>query len=194
MKGISYMVANELGSQGIIQREDVDKCKYGLEVMLSSLLEILSILLFSVFVGNFFETVLLFVAFIPLRIYAGGYHANTKLKCYFISVAVYLVFTIIIYTLPQELYWLINMICTIFSSIIVFAVAPIVHSNKLINAIEKKYYRKFSTIIVVTETAIILVLSIFFPIRIIGISLALGQVFVSLSMVAAIVKKRLCNK
>ncbi len=194
MKGISDNIATELGSQGIIQKEDVDKCKYGLEVMLSSLLEILSILIFSVFIGNFFETVLLFAAFIPLRIYAGGYHANTKLKCYLVSVMVYVMFTIITNTLFRELYLLISVICTVFSLTMVFASAPIVHHNKSVNDIERKYYRKFSIIIALTETTIILALTISFPFSKIGLSLALGQISVSLSMAASIIKQQLCNK
>lgn len=194
MKGISDSIATELSSQGIIQKEDVDKCKYGLEVMLSSLLEILSILLLSVFVGNFLETLLLFAAFIPLRVYAGGYHANTKLKCYLISVAVYTVFTVTTYILPEELYLLISVLCTVFSLTMVFITAPIVHHNKSVNDIERKYYRKFSIIIVMAETMIILVTTAIFPVSKIGISLALGQFSVSLSMLVVVVKQQLCNK
>lgn len=194
MKGISDSIATELSSQGIIQKEDVDKCKYGLEVMLSSLLEILSILLLSVFVGNFLETLLLFAAFIPLRVYAGGYHANTKLKCYLISVAVYTVFTVTTYILPEELYLLISVLCTVFSLTMVFNTAPIVHHNKSVNDIERKYYRKFSIIIVMAETMIILVTTAILPVSKIGISLALGQFSVSLSMLVVVVKQQLCNK
>ena len=66
MKGISNSIATELGAQGIIQEEDIDKCRYGLEVFISSVLEIVSLLFVALFVGNFLEVVLLFAAFIPL--------------------------------------------------------------------------------------------------------------------------------
>lgn len=194
MKSISDNITTKLESQGIIQKEDVDKCKYGLEVMLSSLFEILSILIFSVFIGNFLETVLLFASFIPLRIYAGGYHANTKLKCYLISVAVYIIFTLVLYILPRELYLWINVICAVFSITMVIKFAPIVHHNKSVNDIERKYYRKFSIIIVLMETMIILIATAIVPFDKIGISLSLGQFSVSISMLMAIVEQWLYNK
>ena len=193
MKGISNSIATELGAQGIIQEEDIDKCRYGLEVFISSVLEIVSLLFVALFVGNFLETVLLFAAFIPLRIYAGGYHANTKLKCYLISVAVYILFTVIMYILPQELYLTVSVLCTLLSLMMVFTSAPIIHYNKSVNDMEKTYYRKFSVVIVLTETVIILLLSISFLNSKIGISLALGQAAVSLSMIAAIIKQKLCK-
>ena len=193
MKGISSSIATELGAQGIIQEEDIDKCRYGLEVFISSVIDIASLLLVAVFVGNFFEIVLLFAAFIPLRIYAGGYHANTKLKCYLISVAVYILFTVIMYILPQELYLTVSVLCMLLSLMMVFTSAPIIHYNKSVNDIERIYYRKFSVVIVLTETVIILLLAILLPNSKIGISLAFGQAAVSLSMIAAIIKQKLCK-
>ena len=85
MKNISSEIADMLWNQGIIQEDDVNTCKYGIDLFISSFLEILSILAIAIAFGNFIETTLLFVFFIPLRIYAGGYHADTKLKCYLIS-------------------------------------------------------------------------------------------------------------
>ncbi len=57
MKSISDTIANTLWTQGIIQKEDIDTCRYGLDVFVSSALEIASILIIAAFVGNFFETV-----------------------------------------------------------------------------------------------------------------------------------------
>ena len=40
MKSISGTIANTLWTQGIIQEEDIDTCRYGLDVFISSALEI----------------------------------------------------------------------------------------------------------------------------------------------------------
>ena len=163
MKSISGTIANTLWTQGIIQEEDIDICRYGLDVFISSALEIVSILVIAAFVGNFFQAVLLFTAFIPLRVYAGGYHADTKLKCYLISLGVYGVFTSIMNILPYELYLVLNMSVAIFSLIMVLIAAPVVHKNKAVNDIERKYYRKFSIWICTVETTAILLLTAIFP-------------------------------
>ena len=193
MKSISGTIANTLWTQGIIQEEDIDTCKYGLDVFISSAFEILSILIIAAFVGNFFEAVLFFVAFIPLRVYAGGYHAATKIKCYLISVGVYGVFTMLMNVLSHELYLMANMSVAIFSLIAVLIAAPVIHKNKTLNDIERKYYRKFSILICSIETTLILLLTSIFPQSPYIVSLAIGQAAVTVSMIAAIVKGKIVD-
>ena len=193
MKSISGTIANTLWTQGIIQEEDIDTCRYGLDVFISSALEIASILLIAAFIGNFIEAVLLFTAFIPLRVYAGGYHADTKLKCYLISLGVYGIFTAIMNILPQGLYSVLSMSVAIFSLIMVLIAAPVVHKNKTVNDIERKYYRKFSIWICSIETTIILLLTAIFPKSPYIVSLAIGQAAVTISMIAAIVKGKIVD-
>lgn len=190
MKNISDNIADTLLQSGILQDDNVDACRYGLDIFVSSVLEIISILVISVFVGNFVETLLFFLAFVPLRIYAGGYHADTKLKCYFVSIGVYAAFTAAIYALPQSLYTTVNILMSMFSVVIVFAAAPVVHRNKTVNEVERMYYRKFSILICMVETLINLILTAVCPRNIYVVSLVFGQVAVTVSMVAAIVKRK----
>lgn len=144
MKSISGSIADVLEVSGVIRHEYVNQCRYGLELLISSMLELVSILVIAAIAGNFLETLLMFAAFIPLRIYAGGYHADTKLKCYFVSLGVYAVFTIIMNVIPSGAYLCVVLSCTIFSLIMVLAAAPVVHRNKTVNDIERKHYRKIS--------------------------------------------------
>lgn len=190
MKNISDSIADTLLQSGILRDDNVDACRYGLDIFVSSVLEIISILIISAIVGNFIETALFFSAFVPLRIYAGGYHADTKLKCYFVSIGVYAAFTAAIYALPQTLYTTVNILMSMFSVVIVFAAAPVVHRNKTVNEIERMYYRKFSILICMVETLINLILTAVFPRNIYVVSLVFGQVAVTVSMVAAIVKRK----
>ncbi len=188
MKNISGNIADMLWSQGIIQEDDIDKCKYGIDIFLSSFIEILSILLIAIFMGNFVETALLFIAFIPLRVYAGGYHANTKLKCYFVSLGMYGVFYTILKFVPCNMYLSINLFCTVFSMIVVVLKAPVIHFNKKVSNVEKKHYKKFSIEICLIETLIILLLTTVLPRNKMVMSLTIGQASVAVSMIAAIVK------
>lgn len=193
MKSISGAIAGALWNQGIIQEEDIDTCRYGLDVFISSAIEIISILIIAVFVGNFFETLLFFLTFTPLRIYAGGYHANTKLRCYLISLGVYCIFTTIMNMLLQDTYWTVNLLTTLFSLSIVLISAPVIHKNKYVNKIELKYYRKFSIWICSIETVIILLLTVIFPKSPYIVSLAIGQVAVILSMISAFIKEKITD-
>lgn len=193
MKSISGTIARALWNNGIIQEEDIDTCRYGLDIFISSAIEIVSILFIAFFVGNFYETFLFFLAFTPLRIYAGGYHANTKMRCYLISLGVYCLFTIITSMLSQETYWMINLISTLFSMSIVLILAPVIHKNKYINQIELKFYRKISILICLMETLIILLLTVIFPKSPYIVSLAIGQTSVTFSMTSERVKGKLTD-
>ena len=194
MKNISNGIADMLWTQGIIQEDDIDKCKYGIDLFISSFLEIISILAIAAFLGNFIETVLLFVFFVPLRIYAGGYHADTKLKCYFISLVMYGFFYTLANITPSGMFVLINVIGTLFSLIMVLIMAPIIHINKNVNDIERRNYRKISIEICLVETTIILLLTMTIPKNIIVTYLTVGQVSVAISMLAAIMKKHIIGK
>ena len=191
MKNISGGIADVLFTQGVIQSDDIDKCKYGIDLFISSFLKIFSILIIAVFGGNFIETVLLFVFFIPLRIYAGGYHADTKMKCYLISLMMYGFSYVIASISPCKIYSVIDVCGTVFSLIVVLIKAPIIHDNKRVNDIERKNYRKISIEICLLETMIILLLTILIPEKIIVTYLMIGQVSVALSMLAAMLKNTL---
>ena len=194
VKNISSGIADMLWTQGIIQEDDIDKCKYGIDLFISSFLEIISILVIAAILGNFIETVLLFVFFIPLRIYAGGYHADTKLKCFLISLVMYGFSYTLANITPSEMFVLINIIGTLFSLIMVLIMAPIIHINKSVNDIERRNYRKISIEICLVETTIILLLTMAIPKNIIVTYLTVGQVSVAISMLAAILKKHIIGK
>lgn len=194
MKNISNGIADMLWTQGIIQEDDINKCKYGIDLFISSFLEIISILVIAAILGNFIETVLLFVFFVPLRIYAGGYHADTKLKCYFISLVMYGFSYTLANITPSGMFVLINVIGTLFSLIMVLIMAPIIHINKNVNDIERRNYRKISIEICLVETTIILLLTMTIPKNIIVTYLTVGQVSVAISMLAAIMKKHIIGK
>lgn len=193
MKSISYNIAQILENQGIIQKEDIDRCRYGLDVLISSILEVFSIFIISAFVGNFFKTLVFFAAFVPLRIYAGGYHASTRLRCFLISIAVYVIFTFILSYLPNKAYETVNILCMLLSSIAVIAFAPVIHSNKSVNEIETEYYRNISITICVIEISIIFILTMITRDNIFVTSIALGQFAEVLSMVIAILKAKITD-
>lgn len=191
LKNITGEIANVLYSQGVIKKNDIDVCKYGLDVFVSSFLEIASILILSAVMGLVKETILLFVSFIPLRLYAGGYHANTKLKCYVISLVMYFSFYGVLKILPDKMYSLSGIALTMLSLVTVLLKAPIIHNNKNVNSIEIHNYRKLSVVIGLIETAVVLALILIFSKPGIAFSIAYGQAAVAVSMIAAIIKSKI---
>ena len=191
MEQIANYIANLLGKKEIIRQDDIAICCYGLEMFLSSVLEFLSIMLLAFIGGNFLETLLFFIAFIPLRIYAGGYHADTRLRCYGILVANYMIFSLLLKTIPVQAYTAVMGISVIFSFGIVAWAAPIVSHHKHVNQAERKHYKKLAVFIVLSEIFLIVLGVLLLESNRYLFSFTLGQASVALAMLAALIKNRL---
>lgn len=184
MKTLAEKTTHQLHSKGILADRDVAICRYGLEAFYASLLEVMSIFLLAGCVGNFLETLLFFLAFIPIRVYAGGYHANTRRKCYLTSLIVYGVFCTILAFLPKIFYLPVTLIGSIFSLLIVVAYAPIIHKNRRVGNTRKQRYRYISIAICSVEVIFILTLQVIFRENIFVFSMVLGLFCEVLSMLA----------
>ena len=155
---LAAYTANFLVTCGVIEQKDISIYRYGLEVLYLSVLEILSILLLAVWMGNFFETLLYFVAFIPLRLFAGGYHANTRLGCYFVSLCIYGVFSMMVAF--ASISHLLSVFFSVVAFIIIWWQAPVVHRNHKISQEEIFYAKAVSRILAVIELLFVIVVGI----------------------------------
>lgn len=142
MDRIALKIANDLVTLEVIDRRDMAIYRYGLEVLFLSLLEILSILLIAFFIGNFFESVVYFVVFIPMRLFAGGFHALTRLKCYLLSLFVYGLFTVILKICPNYIQLELGLCLACLSLIAIFFLAPEIQSNREFNQTEYLFFKK----------------------------------------------------
>lgn len=194
MNTVSEKISNVLWEQGILKKDDKNICSYGLDILISSVAEVTAILIISLLVNNFRETAVFFAAFIPLRIFAGGYHAKTRMRCFFVSLAVYAVFSVVVRTIPAGKYSLLSIISAPISLAIVLAFAPVVHKNKSASENERKIYRDKSIRICLAESAVIFLAVYIFKSSCFAVSAALGQLAVTLSMLAAVIKNRFDNK
>ncbi len=191
MKNVYAYISEVLAEENIVKKNDVDICKYGLEMFVLSFVEIFFILILSLVVKNFFNTLIFLGFFIPLRIYAGGYHANTKIKCFLVFLVTYALFTTAIQYLPHEFYLKVSVLSIILSILMVLIHSPIINHNKKVFNNEIKMYRKKSILIVMLQSIVIIIGSIVFPSNDLLLSATIGQLTVSISMVAAVIKNKL---
>ena len=157
MQKLAQGTAERLVAQGIIREEDAPIYRYGLEAMYSSLLELLSILTLAALIGNFWQTVLFFAAFIPLRLYAGGYHASTRLRCFLTSLVVYAAFTIMLEIVPVAWFVPLAFIGGAVSFLIIWLFAPVIHQNHRSGLKHQVRFRRISIRICVVEVSAIIV-------------------------------------
>lgn len=85
-KKTACKITQRLFEKGIISESDFDLYEYGFNMGITVLLNLISTIVIGVIAGNVFESIAFLVFYIPLRSYAGGYHASTPRRCYFISI------------------------------------------------------------------------------------------------------------
>lgn len=154
-------------------------------------INILSVVLIGFALGMFWECLIFLFAYIPIRSYAGGYHANTPLKCYLFSLVLVtaLLLEISKASWNSTALWVVS----ILAGLIIFWLSPVEDSNKPLDQIEITIYRKRTYIIL----AILLCLTVAFwkaEIMIISISIMAALEATALLLILGVIKNRLIKR
>lgn len=188
MNKIALNISNLLAEYRFINKKDIPICAYGIEFFLIFVLEFGAVLFISLLIGNFFETVIFLASFVSIRIFAGGYHANTKLRCFFVLLGVYTIFSIILRYDNFEIYKYPMIIIPFVNIFFILLLSPLKHKNKKLSIIERKKFKKISFVLSLMQGFIILLLSIFNVYNKYSIALFMGALTVLVSLISGSIK------
>lgn len=149
LQSISEKVTLSLIESNIIDEEDKDLYQYGVLQGLRIILNVISALIIGLLFGKVLEIILFMTAYIPLRSYAGGFHAKTPSGCYLFSVVMLCLVSIGIR--EAVLSHTVMYVMVLISVITVFALSPVEDKNKPLDRSETKEFRKKSRIILAAE-------------------------------------------
>lgn len=151
-------IGNNLVHSGVIKEEDAEIYIYGINQILTSVLNVSSALIIGLIFGVFTEVAIFMAAYIPLRSFAGGYHAITPLRCYVFSVIMLIVVSIGLKYLhiAEWIYYAVLVAATL----VVLVLAPVEDRNKPLDEIEHKVYKRRTVIITAAELIIALLLKL----------------------------------
>lgn len=166
-------IADLLVQENILAEGQKELVEFGLYHGKLLLVNCCTILIIGGIFGQIPVSVLFLVFFSILRSYAGGYHAGTVLRCFFISM----------FLISSGL-WLIRMgfwsisvciVMSILSSIVILILSPVDNANKKLDVREKQVFRKRTLILLLIEV-ICLGSGIYFGITILyqAVSLAIA--------------------
>lgn len=79
-------------AQNIVKSEYQEIYAYGMEILLSTMVNGIIVLIISILSDTVLPSLIFFTAFIVMRSSAGGYHAKTHIGCMLILIAVHLSF------------------------------------------------------------------------------------------------------
>lgn len=158
---ISGSVSKALISNCIISEEDEELYRFGIEMLLMKSLHFITILAIGGFLFKMLpETIIYLASFIPLRSYAGGYHAKSRTHCYIISCLMVIAALFCVKFIPGDY----TVICGVFllavSSCLIICLAPKGSANKELDELETKVFRR-KTLIILSFLCISAILILF---------------------------------
>jgi len=117
-------------------------------------------LLFLGFVFNCVPRCLLFlILYLPLRIYAGGFHAKTKIGCYLISAFTFLF--VVLYPADTTIHFY-HLVFPCISTCIIYYFSPVSATNKPLDDLEALHYKKMARKILFSEILFFLLILLIF--------------------------------
>lgn len=139
---VSKRTAGFLSKNMIIETEYEEVYVYGIEILLSTILNFIVAFIIALISHEFVACLINLIAFVTIRIYAGGYHADTHLGCMTTLVGVLLIFIFVIKLVSLKLMMMLSPIMLIISAIIIFKYAPVEHPNKPLSDKKKLKLRR----------------------------------------------------
>ena len=155
----SQIVATLLNNK-IITYKQKDVYQYGFEILISSVITFLIVLVCGCIFNCIIPSFIFFVLFVILRSICGGYHASNYLSCNlifgFVTIGVLLSYKYINIEMFSELHYpicMLTFICTIMYS-------PIENENKPLTIAQKKKFRILGTVLVLMVSLVSTVIKI----------------------------------
>ena len=180
--------------KGYIKSSDKEIYDYCFEILVSTVINFVTVLVIAMLCNMFVETIFFLVGFMAIRATAGGYHASNHFTCWVILVLAYMSYVAVLrFGIFDDINHFTLIINTI-SFVIVEVISPVEDKNKPFTKDEDKFLKKKSHL----SLGFIFLLSIFldyqFNMTCYAISLALGMFVVSISLVAGKIKNRFIEK
>ncbi|MGL5716597.1 MAG: accessory gene regulator ArgB-like protein [Paraclostridium sp.] len=147
IKSISNRITSFLVCNKSIENEDSEVCSYGLEILISSLINLVVVLILGVIFRKFIQTVVFVICYCSIRQYSGGYHANTHIKCIFTFLCMYLVTVFVSGEIDSVYLKSIVVLIGALNWLNIYLLVPVEHINNPLSDFEKDKNKKNARII-----------------------------------------------
>ncbi len=152
----ALVLATYFAEKEAYREERIKVYKYGFELLISTILNILGIVLLSIILGALEGGILFCIAFIPLRLVAGGYHAKHHWSCILGFNVTFLGFIMLHHYMNNEHALPYSMTAIIVSSLLIWSLAPVEAVNKPLKELQRETQRKKSVTLACINLTLIL--------------------------------------
>lgn len=149
MYQLSLFLCKWMYREDVIREDDMETCQYGLQITMANMINFLIMMIIGGLFGSLWETGLFYVVFVSLRLFCGGYHADSYGKCFLMFALTCLISTVAVRLFFQYATGL----CFLFWAVIfllgmcICKKVPIEHVNHPLSVDERKLFKKKSLIV-----------------------------------------------
>ncbi len=162
---IADLVLNNLSKNNKINAENREIYAYALENFISGLITWIVFSLVSILLKLPDKMIIFVVFYAPIRKFAGGYHAKTRVGCLLLSLLSTLMLIYMSIFISKSAMWYIGtIVCLLLSIILIFAFAPVDHHNRRLSAEKKHLNKRVSRYIIVAESFMVIIGILFFSV------------------------------
>jgi len=179
-----------LVQNNIIPQEESQLYLFGLKQCFYHTVSVLSMLTISLLFHTFWQAVIFLLAFAPMRIFAGGYHAKTQLRCFFITnITIALVLCAYNYIVWTSFSLV---VIALFATAVIWVFAPVEDPNKPLDEIEKRVYKRRTRALIMMEL-VVLFISIMAELTLVAVLITFAMLVVSIVLIIGEVKLSFCK-
>lgn len=153
---LSLTLAGYFAKKSVYDAEEINVYSYGFELLLSTVFNMVGIIVIALLMNELIGAILFCVAFVPLRLSAGGYHAKHHWSCILGFNMIFLAFAIINHYLNIEYMLPYSLVSAMISAILVWSLSPIEAVNKPLKPEQRKQQRNRSIILICVVLAVTL--------------------------------------
>lgn len=147
-----------LNQNGVINESEIELYYFGFNRLFLFCINITTTIAIGIACNMVWQSILFSLSYIPLRRYAGGYHAKSSKQCFWWSVLLILISLQLIRNI-HELHGVVIFLALL-SVFIIFKKAPVESENKPLRNAEKNAFKKKTRRILISEIVIVMVFSI----------------------------------
>lgn len=173
--------------------EDVEEYQFALFIIISNAVYLLISIIVGLILSSIIEMMLFYTIFQLLRIFAGGFHSNSEIRCEIISfLCICLTGLLMFFSKYNTLINTVLFFSTFLSGLVNYCLSPIEAEAKPLTSKERKKYRRIS-LIILCIIIIIINITYSYKVSIIYIPCCLSLLLESILLVAGAIKGRLVN-
>lgn len=139
IEGIINKLVDKLFGSEKVSVQEKDLVVFGLVQGAYTLVEMLGIIIIGAVLNLFLESLIILAAFVAIRIYAGGYHANTPFVCALKTWFMFLGGFMVLKCFELNIWFQSGTMCM--SGMLIYLIAPVQHRNRILDKDEFKEYR-----------------------------------------------------